>query len=269
MEHPAHESRVAGALPEGYFRLPCPVLPNRRPMLELSPDEMRALGYRAVDMMVDHLAALADEPVFGTAARAEMEARLREPPPAQGRGWEAVLQRVADDVFRPMTHLTHPRFFAYVPGPSNFVGAIADALASGFNPFAGAWSMSPGAAQVELVTADWLREMLGMPPTAGGLFVSGGSMANLTALAVARHKRLGDDASRGVIYCSDQTHTAVDRGARVLGFRPDQVRKLAPDGQYRLDVDDLAASMDADAGTCAARAACGCTSMARTAPPLC
>jgi glutamate/tyrosine decarboxylase-like PLP-dependent enzyme len=72
-------------------------------------------------------------------------------------------------------------------------------------------------------------------------------MANLTALAVARHKRLGDDASGGVIYCSDQTHTAVERGARVLGFRPDQVRKLAPDEQYRLDVDDLAAAMDADA----------------------
>jgi glutamate/tyrosine decarboxylase-like PLP-dependent enzyme len=137
-------------------------------MLELSPDEMRALGYRAVDMMVDHLSAIADQPVFGTAARAEMEARLREPPPAEGRGWEAVLQRVGDEVFRPMTHLTHPRFFAYVPGPSHFVGAIADALASGFNPFAGAWAMSPGAAQVELVTADWLREALGgcRPPRA-------------------------------------------------------------------------------------------------------
>ncbi|HEY7769311.1 pyridoxal phosphate-dependent decarboxylase family protein [Longimicrobium sp.] len=238
---------MAGAVHEGYLRLPNPVRPNRRPMLELSPDEMRALGYRAVDMMVSHLAALPDEPVFGTAARAEMEARLREPPPAEGRGWEAVLQRVGDEVFRPMTHLTHPRFFAYVPGPSNFIGAIADALASGFNPFAGAWAMSPAAAQVELVTADWLREALGMPSTAGGLFVSGGSMATLTALAVARHKRLGDDASRGVIYCSNQTHTAVDRGARILGFRPDQLRKLAPDEHYRLRVDDLAAAMDADA----------------------
>jgi glutamate/tyrosine decarboxylase-like PLP-dependent enzyme len=216
-------------------------------MLDLSPDEMRALGYRAVDMMVDRLSAVPNEPVFGTAPRAELEARLREPPPAQGRGWDAVLQRVSDDVFRPMTHLTHPRFFAYVPSPSNFVGAIADALASGFNPFAGAWAMSPGAAQVELVTADWLREMLGMPSTSGGLFVSGGSMANLTALAVARHQRLGKDASRGVIYCSDQTHTAVERGARTLGFRADQVRKLEPDDEYRLRVDDLAAAMEADA----------------------
>lgn len=237
---------MAKAVRRGYLRLLYPALPNRRAMLELSPDEMRALGYRAVDMMVAHLAALGDEPVFGTAPRAEMEARLREPPPAEGRGWQAVLQRVGDEVFRPMTHLTHPRFFAYVPGPSNFVGAIADALAAGFNPFAGAWAMSPGAAQVELVTADWLREALGMPSGAGGLFVSGGSMANLTALAVARHKRLGEDATRGVIYCSDQTHTAVERGARILGFRADQVRKLAPDEEYRLRVDDLAAEMDAD-----------------------
>lgn len=215
-------------------------------MLQLPPDEMRALGYRAVDMIVDHLSALPDQAVAGSAPRAEMETRLREPAPAEGRGWEATLERVAADVFRPMTHLNHPRFFAYVPGPGNFVGAMADALASGFNPWAGAWAMSPGAAQVELVAVDWLREALGMPAGAGGLFLSGGSMANLTALAVARHRRLGDDTSRGVIYCSDQTHIAVDRGARVLGFRPDHVRKLAPDDGFRLRVSDLAAAMDAD-----------------------
>ena len=215
--------------------------------IELSPDEMRAMGHRVVDLLVDHLAALPESPVAASASRAEMEARLREPPPEAPRGWETTLERVADEVFTPMSSNAHPRFFAYVPGPGNFVGTMADALVSAFNPFAGAWVMAPGAAQVELVTVDWLRAACGLPEGASGLFVSGGSMANLTALAVARHRRLGEDFGRAVIYCSDQTHTSIDRGARVLGFRADQLRRLPSDDGFRLRLDALRAAVDEDA----------------------
>jgi glutamate/tyrosine decarboxylase-like PLP-dependent enzyme len=147
-----------------------------------------------------------------------------------------------------MSHLDHPRFFAYVPSPGNFVGAMADALASGFNPFAGAWAIAAGAAQVELVTVDWLRAICGLPAGAGGTFVSGGSMANLTALAAARHRRFGTgDFSRAVVYASDQVHSSVVRGARVLGFAPERVRLLASDAALRLQPAALARAMEEDA----------------------
>lgn len=214
--------------------------------IELSPEEMRAFGHRVVDLVVEHFATLVDLPVAGTAPRAEMERRLREPPPDAPRGWEATLDRAAREVFTPMSHVSHPRFFAYVPGPGGFVGAMADALAAAFNPFAGAWFAAPGAAQVELVTVDWLRAACGMPEGAGGLFVSGGSMANLTALAVARHRRLGDDFGRAVVYCSDQTHSSIERGARVLGFRADQLRRLPTDDGFRLRMDALEAAVAED-----------------------
>jgi aromatic-L-amino-acid/L-tryptophan decarboxylase len=214
--------------------------------IALSPEEMRAMGHRVVDLIVERLAALPDEPVAATATRAQMEARLREPPPEAGIGWEAALDRADTDVFRPMTHNAHPRFFAYVPGPGNFVGAMADALASALNPFAGAWVMGGGVAQTELVVTDWLRDLCGLPESAGGLFVSGGSMANLTALAVARHRLLGEDFGRGIIYCSEQTHSSVERGARVLGFRADQLRKLPVDDGYRLRLDALRAAIEED-----------------------
>jgi aromatic-L-amino-acid decarboxylase len=215
--------------------------------MELSPEEMRAMGHRVVELMVEHFATLADQPVAATASRAQMEARLREPAPAAPRGWQATVDRVAHEVFSPMSHNAHPRFFAYVPGPGNFVGAMADALAAAFNPFAGAWAMAPGAAQVELVTVDWLRDLCGLPEGAGGLFVSGGSMANLTALAVARHQRLGEDFGRAVLYCSDQTHSSIERGAGVLGFRADQLRRLPVDDGYRLRMDALEAAVAEDA----------------------
>jgi aromatic-L-amino-acid decarboxylase len=218
------------------------------PTLQLPPDEMRALGYRVVDLLVDHFTALPDLPVSGGAERGEMEARLREAPPARGVGWEAALERAGRDVFGPMSHNDHPRFFAYVPAPGNFVGAMADALVSGFNPFAGAWATAAGAAQVELVAVDWLRAICGLPEGAGGAFVSGGSMANLTALAAARHRRFGTgDFSRAVVYASDQAHSSIARGARVLGFAPERVRLLPPDAELRLDPSAVERAMEEDA----------------------
>ena len=119
-------------------------------------------------------------------------------------------------------HVDHPRFFAFVPSPSNFVSVMADALASGFNVFAGTWLEASGLTEIELVTIDWLRQVCGLPETAGGLFVSGGSVANLTALAVARHIKLENRFKNAVMYCSDQTHSCIDRGIGLLGFEPKQ-----------------------------------------------
>jgi len=225
-----------------------PSTPPDARLLELSPDEMRAMGYRVVDLVVEHFAGLHDAPVHGVETRAALEARLREPAPEHGLGWRAALERAATEVLGTMSHNDHPRFFAYVPGPGNFVGAMADALAAGFNPFNGAWVTASGPAQAELVTVDWLRAACGLPEGGGGAFVSGGSMANLTALAVARDRRFGrGDFSRAVIYAGDQVHSSVARGARVLGFAPERLRILPSDGEFRMDAGALERAMDEDA----------------------
>jgi glutamate/tyrosine decarboxylase-like PLP-dependent enzyme len=156
------------------------------------------------------------------------------------------LDRLERDILNTIMHLDHPRFFAFVPSPSNFVGVMADALASGFNVFAGTWLEASGPAQIELVTVDWLREACGLPDTAGGLFVSGGSVANITALAVARQVRLANRTEGAVAYCSDQTHSSIERGLRVLGFGGEQLCTLPSDGQYRLDLSVLRGAIEAD-----------------------
>jgi glutamate/tyrosine decarboxylase-like PLP-dependent enzyme len=143
-------------------------------------------------------------------------------------------------------HVDHPRAFAFVPSAGNFISTMADALASGFNPFVGTWFGGSGPAQIELVTIDWLRQLCGFPETASGLFVSGGSVANLTALAAARHARLGFDLADATIYFSDQTHSCVERALSVLGFAPAQIRKLRPDGDFRLPVAALERELAAD-----------------------
>ena len=140
----------------------------------------------------------------------------------------------------------HPRFFGFVPSPNNFVGVLADALAAGFNVFSGTWISGAAAAQVELVVIDWLRDLCGLPSSASGLFTSGGSMANVTALAAARHAVLDDEVTDAVAYCSDQTHTSVDRALRLLGFAPHQLRRLPADDRFRLDPEALRDATRAD-----------------------
>ncbi|HXO20881.1 MAG TPA: pyridoxal-dependent decarboxylase, partial [Thermoanaerobaculia bacterium] len=193
--------------------------------LELSPEEMRTLGYQVVDLMVEHAATLADRPVNGWGNRAELARDLAEPPPEEPRPAAAVLERLTREVLPRFMPVNHPRFFAFVPSPGNFVSAVADALAAAWNPFVGTWFAGAAPAELELVTIDWLRQICGLPTGAGGLFVSGGSVANLTALGAARHARLHDDPAGAVVYFSDQTHSAVERALAVLGFRPAQLRK--------------------------------------------
>jgi glutamate/tyrosine decarboxylase-like PLP-dependent enzyme len=222
---------------------------GRPDTLELSPEEMRKLGYRIVDLLVERSTTLKDLPATGWGSRDRLEALFREPPPEQPRDPGEVLDRLERDLFAYFMPISHPRFFAFVPGPSNMVGALAEALASGLNPFLGTWFAGSGPAEMELVTVDWLRELCGLPAEAGGLFVSGGSMANLTALCAARHVRLesrGEDPARAVVYFSDQTHSAVERAVLVLGFRPDQIRKLPAGDDLRLPLAALAREIAAD-----------------------
>ena len=213
--------------------------------LELSLEEMRALGHEAVEIILEHLTTLPDRAVAQIASRAEAEAQLREPLPRTGSPWQMVLGKVQDDVLANVRHLDHPRFLALVPGPSNFVSVIADLLASGLNVFTGTWVEASGPAEVELVAIDWLRQACGLPADAGGVFTSGGSMANLTALAVARDVQPQGQDRRATFYFSDQTHRTVERALAVLGFGNEQARMLPSDDRGRLAVSSLVQALDA------------------------
>lgn len=217
--------------------------------LELSPDEMRALGYRVVDMIADHFANLSESRVGTKGDPAVLRPLMRKPPPAHPVSPDEIFATLNRDVFKNMMNVGHPRHFAFVPVPINFVSVMADALASGFNIFSGSWLAGSGSVATELAVIDWLRQWCGFPDTAGGLFVSGGSMANLTAIVAARHAKLNDRIEGAVVYYSDQTHSSVDRAWRIAGFLPEQIRKIPSDAQFRLPLDELARQIAADRAT--------------------
>jgi len=216
------------------------------PTLSLDPEQFRRIGYDAIDAIVARAAGLRDGPVARPATRAELEERLREPLPEQPTDLAEVMDTALRHVLGNGIQIDHPRFFGFVPGPGNPVSTLADVLVAGSATFAGAWQASPGATMIELLVLDWLREICDLPAGTEGLLVSGGSMANLTGLAVALQEQAGTERHRATVYLSDQTHTSVLRALRLLGLERHHIRMLPTDDRQRLVVDEVRAAVAAD-----------------------
>ena len=212
--------------------------------LVMTPDEMRRTGYAVVDAMVGW--ANQPDPVIRRATPEQMRAQLHAGCPEVGLGMDDVLERLGRDVLPYASKVGHPGYFAYIPGSTTWPSALAEFMANVTNVYCGSWMEAAGPSQLELTVLDWFRDWLGMPLGTDGVLVSGGSAANLTALAAARELRLGPMSKHAVVYCADQAHSSVGRAARVLGFRPDQVHVIPSDDRFRLRPDALRAAIEFD-----------------------
>ncbi|CAM1353953.1 pyridoxal phosphate-dependent decarboxylase family protein [Tenacibaculum halocynthiae] len=207
---------------------------------DLSKEEMKSYGYKIVDLITEHWDTLESKKPVVSASRKEMDTVFLQEAPGEGMPAEDVLDFVMDNVIPNSILTSHPKSYSFVPGPSNFISTMADSLATGFNIFSGGWMVSPAAAELEIVTMNWLLKMYDFPvEKGGGIFTSGGSMANLTALVTARRLKCGDDFSKAVIYLSDQAHSSNIKAIRVLGFKKEQIRILPTDLEFRISINKL------------------------------
>jgi aromatic-L-amino-acid decarboxylase len=200
-------------------------------------DEFRALAHRMVDDMLDHLSTLRQQPAWRPMPPLVRRTLATEPLPREGAGATAAYDDFVANVMPYTNGNIHPRFWGWVQGNGTPLGMMADMLAAGINPHMAGFDQAP--ALVEQRVIGWLAELLGFPPDASGLFVSGGSMANLLALRVAHHHA----SSRSVCYGSTETHSWAKKTAHLLGlsFKPIPV---TPDN--RIDLDALRHAVDGE-----------------------
>ena len=230
-----------------------------RPELTLDPenwDELRALGHRMLDDMFDYLARIRERPVWRPFPEAVKE-RLAEPLPHEGRPAEAVYEQFKRDVLPYPPGNIHPRFWGWVIGTGTPLAMLADMLASGMNPQTA--GIQEGGRYVEERVIGWLAELMGFPEGSSGLLLSGGSMANLVALAVARHAKagfdvreqgVGDGAPPLIVYVSTEGHSSVRKAVELMGLGRRHLRLIPTDAEYRIDVTALreAIARDRSAG---------------------
>ena len=208
--------------------------------LELTKEEMRTLGYKAIDELVEHFDTQNSKLPVAEGSREDMDKLFLEDAPEEPTDAMSVLNFVVDKVMSNSNIVSHPKSYSFVPGPSNYVSTIADTLATGFNVFSGGWVASPAAAELEIVTINWLLKLFGFPSKrGGGIFTSGGSMANLTAIVTARRIKCGEDFSKAVLYLSDQAHSSNIKAITILGFRRDQIRIIPTDLEFKMSLNKL------------------------------
>ena len=226
-----------------------------RPELTLDPedwDELRHLGHHMLDDMFDHLRTVRERPVWRPFPE-DAKRRLAEPVPHQGHPADEVYAQFQRDVLPYPPGNTHPRFWGWVIGTGTPLAMLADMLASGMNPQAA--GIQEGARYVEERVIAWLAELMGFPTDSSGLLLSGGSMANLVALAVARQAKagfdvrdqgMGDGAPSLIVYASTEVHSSVRKAVELMGMGRRQLRLIPVDAEYRIRLDELRAAITED-----------------------
>lgn len=181
-----------------------------------------------------------EQPVCRPAKEATLEHLEKQTIPAEGRPVQEVYSEMLRDIYSNTILGQHPRSFSCVPSTASLLSWMGDVMTGFYNPHASCRVNGPAAGLVEKKLINWMCGLAGYPKTSGGLFVSGGSMANLTALTAARDQKLTyEERSRAVIYVSGQTHASVAKGLHIIGFRKDQIRVIPVDSLFRMDITAL------------------------------
>jgi aromatic-L-amino-acid decarboxylase len=214
-------------------------------MLEPSTNEIRDWGNSVMQLVADYFGELRDRRVYRHTSSREIRDRLDAALPTKGIEFDELLKVFRETVIPFSRQNAHPRMFGYVQSPGTPVAALGDLLASTLNANLTVWRSAPAPVELERLTINWIRQILGFNAEAGGLFVSGGSMANLAAIAAARQAK--DSSSGGLrMYASSETHFSIAKAAALLGIGRQNVRHVAVDEHFRIRVDDLVAQITAD-----------------------
>jgi aromatic-L-amino-acid decarboxylase len=207
--------------------------------LEFSPAQMQAMGDAVLRRVVAHLATIGEQPIRGDVDAAELCRSLREPAPERGAALDPLLNSLFEEWIPRTYNTAAPGYLAFIPSGGVFPAALADLISDGVNRYTGVWRASPLLVQLESNALDWLRDWMLFPPSTRGLFTTGGSTANMTAIVCARERGLGADIRPGVMYVSDQVHHSVVKAARLAGVMPDRIRSIPVDAAFRMRTDAL------------------------------
>ena len=215
-------------------------------------DAMRALAHRMVDDGLDYLRTIADRPVWQPVPESAA-AHFTSPLPQEPSDAGQVYAEFVENIMPYPMGVPHPRFWAWYMGNGTVMGALAEFLAAVLNPNLGGGNHVANLVEKQVI--DWMKEMLGFPPEASGLLVSGGSMANFVGIAVARNTRAGFDVrAQGLrsaaqpltVYASTEIHSSNQKAVELLGLGSDSLRKIPVNADFTINLQALQTAIDAD-----------------------
>lgn len=238
----------------------------------MTPEEFRHFGYQVVDWIAAYRERMAGLPVWSQLKPGDLRAQLPAAPPAQSESFEAIMADLEQIILPGLSHWQHPRFFGYFPANVTLASALGDFLSTGLGQLGLNWQASPALTELEELTTDWLRQMVGLPEGWHGVIQDTASTGALVALLCAREYTSNYSLSRGglqaeerplVVYTSTQSHSSVEKAALLAGFGRANLRLISTDEAHALRPDQLAQAIQADlaagARPCAVVATTGTT----------
>ena len=226
------------------------------PLGDMDPEEFRRHAHRLADWIADYFADPGRYPVLARIAPGDIKSALPAEAPRDGESFERMLADFEKILLPGITHWNHPAFFAYFAITGSAPGVLAEFLSAALNVQAMLWRTSPAATELEEVTLAWLRALLGLPSAFEGVIYDTASISTLHALTAARERAVPSVRALGLagrealprmrVYCSDQTHSSIDKAVILLGLGQESLSKIPSDREFRMRVDLLAAAIAED-----------------------
>lgn len=221
----------------------------------MTPEEFRQRGHQIIDWLADYHAKIADYPVQPATRPGEVKAMLPAVPPMEAEGFDRIMADLDSVVLPNISHWQHPRFYGYFPSNSLRSGILGDLVSGGLGVLGLSWQSSPAVTEIEEVTVDWFRQMVGLSSNWFGVINDTASTSTLVALLCAREKMTGFSLARQglqreqrplTIYTSASAHSSVEKAALLAGFGRDNVRMVDVDADFAMLSATLEEAVEAD-----------------------
>jgi len=230
--------------------------PETNPLGDMSAEDFRRFGHEIVDWIANYFERIEELPVLAQIEPGDLKAQLPSTPPSQGEPMEAILTDIDRLIVPALTHWSHPSFFAYFATSTSAPGIFGELLSAAFDVKSMLWRTSPASTELEEVTLDWLRQMLGLDAGMSGFIYDTASVSSMHAIAAAREGvelRIREEGMSGRtdlpllrVYASEQAHSSIEKGIITLGLGQRSLRKIPTDKDFRMDVKALADAIDED-----------------------
>ena len=222
------------------------------PLGDMDPEEFRREAHRIADWIADYLSNPGQYPVLSRVSPGDIARALPAEAPAHGEAFDAILADFQKIILPGITHWNHPGFFAYFAITGSAPGILAEFLSAALNVQAMLWRTSPAATELEEVTVAWLRRLVHLPDDFEGVIYDTASISTLHALAAARERAVPQVRTAGLgtrrcrVYCSDQTHSSIDKAVILLGLGHESLRKIPTDANFSMRAEVLARAIAED-----------------------
>ena len=222
----------------------------------MDTSEFRRVGHELIDWIANYFDHIEDLPVLAAIEPGELKAQLPLSPPQHGEPMETIISDLDRLIVPALTHWSHPSFFAYFATSTSGPGILGELLTAAFDNKAMLWRTSPASTELEEVTLDWLRQMMGLEAGMSGIIYDTASVSSMHAIAAAREgveQRIREEGMSGRpdlpllrVYVSEQAHSSIEKGVITLGLGQRGLRKIPADQKFRMDPRALSAAIEED-----------------------